>query len=88
MGITPILFLLLGVLLKGKICFPQRKKKGKLFFYCSTGHAGKQEKGGGKRGKFSRQNEKGGKKRKGGFVFLSKVFYGSAMALAPGRKVG
>ena len=35
-----------------------RKKKGKLFFYCSTGHAGKQEKGGGKRGKFSRQNEK------------------------------
>ena len=58
MGITPILFLLLGVLLKRKIRFPQRKKKGKLFFYCSTGHAGKQEKGGGKRGKFSRQNEK------------------------------
>ena len=56
--IFTILFLLLGVLLKRKIRFPQRKKKGKLFFYCSTGHAGKQEKGGGKRGKFSRQNEK------------------------------
>ena len=42
----------------------------------------------GSAGNFLVRMKKGGKKRKGGFVFLSKVFYGSAMALAPGRKVG
>ena len=74
--------------MKRKIRFPQRKKKGKLFFIVAQGMRANKRKEEGSAGNFLVRMKKGGKKRKGGFVFLSKVFYGSAMALAPGRKVG
>ena len=64
------------------------RKKENFSFIVAQGMRANKRKEEGSAGNFLVRMKKGGKKRKGGFVFLSKVFYGSAMALAPGRKVG